>query len=244
MFKLVISFCASTLFFGAVQADVVSTLNFTPSGSTSPITITAGGTVDFELDLTFAPSPQTPLGDPMFFNITGGIVEPVASCTGVIDCQEVQYFNSASTLFSFSDYLEWQTVPGQFPGEGGVVPLTALGVSSFSLTYPNPGYYEIFTYGSYPPPEELIYELDCVTDYVNGAATGPAQCSALEDRQVQGAFDTALIAVNVLPGEAVPEPSYRILLTALLGVLFVPRRRTQSTKARRPAWRYPAGVQL
>jgi hypothetical protein len=231
MLKLVISLCAIALFFGTAQAKIISTLNFTsPSTTSSTVTITAGGTVDLEVDLTFDPSPQTSFGA-MFFNTTEGIDVPVSSCTGVADCVEEQYLISASTLLSLgAPLLDWQTAPDQFPGEGGSVRLTALGTSSFSITYPNPGFYEIFTYGSSsnPPEEELQTAYECYTDFVNGAPTDPARCIPITGGMGSTTLETARLFVDVLPA-AVPEPSYRIFLAALLGVLFVVWRRAQST---------------
>ena len=243
MLKLIISLCATTLFFGTAQADYVTTLNFTsPSTTSSTATITAGGTVDFEVSLFWEDvASPTPDGNPMFFNTTGGINTPISSCTGIVDCQEDEIYNFTSPAFLGTGYdadnLVWQTVPGQdlYDYQGGVADLTG-GTSSYSLTYPNPGIYTIATLAG-GNDEETLTGIYCITNFVNGVATAPLDCDggAVGDIQLPAAFDSGSLTVDVLPAPVVPEPSYRISLAALLGVLFVVWRRAQSTRARRPS---------
>jgi hypothetical protein len=195
--KLIRALWLAGLALGAANADVVTTLSFL-----SPGTIHAGGAVTIDFGVHFTPLPATPPTSEFFDNQTGS---PVSSCaTDPNACTEVQFNNTASVL----TLLFAEVVAGNAPGTPNFYSETTAGNFHLTLSYPNPGIWEITTAGT---EQEQAFEQECVTSWNMGAAAGGPSCSTIQTFSVPGTFDAGgppSLFVTVEPaGTATPEPS-------------------------------------
>jgi hypothetical protein len=223
MFKLPVVLGVTALFLANAHAEMITTLNFTSPGTASPLTITAGGSVTFDLGVFLNPIPAT-TGVPEFVDLSNNSAQ-VSSCAAVTHCEEIEFDNTAST--QASGFPDVEVLAATAPGPPTFYTFTSLGTFSLTITYPNVGLWEITTAGE--QKQEQFTENECTTVFTSGTALGPAVCTPIQSF-VGGTLDPGgapELFVNVVaPGTAVPEPSYEVLLCGLLlGVPIVLSRR-------------------
>ncbi len=115
---------------------------------------------------------------------------------------------------------------------------SAVGTFPLTLTYPNPGMWEITTAG--PGDTEQFSKVECETDWNNGVITRSTSCTTLTTYQVNGVFDpngTPDLFATVNPAVAsVPEPSpLPLLCVGMLGLAPLLRRRATVRRRRHAA---------
>ena len=200
---------------GTARADVMTSLSFL-----SPGTIHAGGTVTINFGVNFTPLPGTPPTSEFIDNQSGS---QVGSCAADLNaCTELQFSTTASIL----SLVFAEVVAGNTPGTPNFYPETTAGNFHLTLSYPNPGLWEITTAGT---EQEQASELECVTAWNMGMATGGPSCSTIQTFSVPGMFDpggTPSLFVNVEPAvTATPEPSGLLPMGIGLGLLGLSRIR-------------------
>ena len=200
---------------GAARADVVTSLSFL-----SPGTIHAGGAVTIDFGVNFTPMPATPPTSEFIDNQTGSQVGSCAADPNA--CTELQFNTTASVL----SLLFAEVVAGNAPGAPNFYPETTAGNFHLTLSYPNPGVWEITTAGT---EQEQASELECITAWNMGTATGGPSCSTIQTFSVPGTFDAGgppSLFVTVEPaGTATPEPSGLLPMGIGLGLLGLSRIR-------------------
>jgi hypothetical protein len=185
----------------------------------SPSTIQAGGTVTIDFAVNFSPLPAN-VGSTEYFD--DNTLSQVSNCASDLNfCTEVQILTAASTLSSvFAEVLGANTPTGV----PNFYPETSAGNFQLVLSYPNPGIWEITTAGT---EQEQFSELDCSTQWLNGAPFTPPSCSTIQTISFAGGFDPAggpQLFVTVEPaGAAAPEPAN--LAVGALGLILVGSRR-------------------
>ncbi len=184
----------------AARADVVTTLSFT-----SPSTTEAGGAVSIDLGVNFTPLPAL-VSTPTFSDVNSGAT--LSSCASDQNpCTEAWGDSSDSVLDSVS--VELTAAGASTPN---VYEFSSTGTFPLTLSYPNPGVWDITLTGS---DEEQFSVSDCTRVWFMGTAQGPPTCVPVAVNSFS-AFDTAgtpELQVNVLPATAVPEPaSFGLLL--------------------------------
>jgi hypothetical protein len=93
-------------------------------------------------------------------------------------------------------------------GAPNFYPETGPGNYQLTLSYPNPGIFEITTAGT---EQEQASALDCATSWIGGTPFGSPQCSPITTIPVAGTFDPAgapqLFVTAEPAATATPEPA-------------------------------------
>jgi hypothetical protein len=197
---------------GAAEADVITSIKFL-----SPSAIQEGGTVNIALGINFIPLPGT-MGTPQFIDNQTGT--PVTTCA--VDqnaCTELQFNTTASILTS----VFAEVVAGNTAGPPNFYGFSSAGTFPLTLSYPNPGNWEITTAGA---EQEQFSEVECNTQWNLGAPVGSPSCSTIQTFPVTGAFDPAGrpdVFVTVTPPTNAPEPGCMALFAVSLIALGLAR---------------------